>query len=167
MNSIPLETLSKLLMLTERRIQQLAKEGVIPRAEHGKYALVGSIQGYIKYLKERVVGGEANPDDLFTQKIRIARSKADLSELEAQKVKGELLKLEEVQAAWIGMVANMRARLLAIPTKAAPIVRTIDSDAEAQALLKSFICEALQELHTTEIAIEAETEGLTESREAN
>lgn len=49
--SISLSTLSFLLDLTERRVQQLAREGIVVRKKAGCYDLIASIQGYIRYLR--------------------------------------------------------------------------------------------------------------------
>lgn len=54
--SYPVATIAKLFNLTERRVQQLAKEGVIPKPEKGKYDLIGCVRGYIAYLQERAFG---------------------------------------------------------------------------------------------------------------
>ena len=43
--SFNIEAISKLLKLSERRIQQLAKDNIIPKAERGKYDLVSSVHG--------------------------------------------------------------------------------------------------------------------------
>ena len=49
--SFNIVAISKLLKLTERRVQQLAKDGIIPKAERGKYDLVSSVHGYVDFLK--------------------------------------------------------------------------------------------------------------------
>src|SRR5690554_4944951 len=54
----PAEVVSRLLNLTERRLQQLAREGIIPKAAHGKYPLVQCVQGYIRYLQQLARQGE-------------------------------------------------------------------------------------------------------------
>lgn len=46
-----LQTLSILLDVTERRVQQLADEGIVVRKRQGHYDLVASIQGYVRYLR--------------------------------------------------------------------------------------------------------------------
>jgi hypothetical protein len=45
--------IAKLLDLSERRIQQLGREGVIPKPERGQYDLVGAVRGYVNYLREQ------------------------------------------------------------------------------------------------------------------
>ena len=74
--SVDVGTLGKLLDLTDRRIQQLAAEGVIPKAERGRYPFVGAIQGYVRYLQERV-SGDRSTSDLSTERARLAREQAD------------------------------------------------------------------------------------------
>ena len=41
----PIGVIAKLLDLSERRVQQLSREGVIPKAERGQYDLIGSVRG--------------------------------------------------------------------------------------------------------------------------
>ena len=59
----PVNVIAKLLDLTIRRVYQLTNEGVIPRAEKGRYELVPAVQGYIRYLRDRAVGADALPDE--------------------------------------------------------------------------------------------------------
>ena len=64
----PASTLAKLFHLTERRVQQLARDGIIAKGIKGKYDLVSSVQGYVKYLQERALGRQqgsyAHPADI-------------------------------------------------------------------------------------------------------
>jgi hypothetical protein len=51
-NTQPVAVIARLLDLTERRVQQLAREGIIPPAarsgnERGRYDLVGAVRGYV------------------------------------------------------------------------------------------------------------------------
>ena len=50
---IPIGQAARLLMISEERIRQLVKQGYVPKSEKRGYVqLVGSVQGYLKYLKE-------------------------------------------------------------------------------------------------------------------
>jgi hypothetical protein len=71
-----------------------------------------------------------------------------------------LLPRDEVTAAVQAAFARVRARLLAIPTKAAPQVVLLKTIAEVKALLTALIHEALQELSETEV-VPAEGEAPT------
>ena len=48
----PIGVIARLLDLSERRVQQLSREGVIPKAERGQYDLIGSVRGYVRYLRD-------------------------------------------------------------------------------------------------------------------
>jgi phage terminase Nu1 subunit (DNA packaging protein) len=51
----PIGVIARLLDLSERRVQQLSREGVIPRAERGQYDLIGSVRGYVRYLRDQAL----------------------------------------------------------------------------------------------------------------
>ena len=53
--SYPVSTIAKLFGLTERRMQQLAHDGIIPKPEKNQYELVGSVRAYIR----KSLGGPA------------------------------------------------------------------------------------------------------------
>ena len=57
MAKLSLSAISQLLKLSERRIQQLAKDEVIPKAQRGEYDMIPCVHGYIDYLKAKI-GGE-------------------------------------------------------------------------------------------------------------
>lgn len=86
------ETIAKLLMISSRRVQQLVKEGVIPRADHGKYPLVGATQGYIRYLQNQLNAGAKKLDE----DARLKAAQASLRELELQRARAELIPAAQV-----------------------------------------------------------------------
>jgi phage terminase Nu1 subunit (DNA packaging protein) len=143
--SYPVETIAKLFDLTPRRVQQLSAAGVIPRAGHGKYELAPAVRGYVRYLRGADLGGAARAD-----KERLLRARADLMEMEARRVAGELVAVQEVEKTWLAIVSLVRQRLLAIPSKCAVLVAGTDAGA-AYALLESEVYAALCELSETEI----------------
>lgn len=52
---VDIHELGDYLNLSSRRIQQLAREGIIPMVNRGKYDLIKCIQNYIIYLKDQVI----------------------------------------------------------------------------------------------------------------
>lgn len=110
----PVATIAKLLMLSERRIQQLTKEGVIPRSERGRYELAPAVQGYVRYLQERVAGtaGAVGEIDFHKEKARKMRADADLAEIEASLRKGDAIAADEVKRGWQIILGEVRANLL-------------------------------------------------------
>lgn len=55
----PAGVIARLLNITERRLQQLAKQGVVPKSARGRYPLAGTIRAYIKFLQESGGSDEA------------------------------------------------------------------------------------------------------------
>ena len=59
----PIGVIARLLDLSERRVQQLSREGVIPKAERGQYDLIGSVRGYVRYLRDQAQKAQAGAPD--------------------------------------------------------------------------------------------------------
>lgn len=115
----PVATIAKLLLLSDRRVQQLTAEGVIPKAERGRYELAPAVQGYIRYLQERSHGGKtAGPIDYHTEKARLTKAQADTAEIELAKARGELAPVPEFEKAQTKMMANIRANVMNVPARA-------------------------------------------------
>jgi phage terminase Nu1 subunit (DNA packaging protein) len=143
-----LATLAKLFNLTERRIQQLARDGIIPKPErNGRYDLVGCVQGYIKYLQDRSAGRtEIEPQDTYIERARLLKAQADKTELEVKAMNGELIAADEVESLWSGLVASFRSRLLALPVRCAHKVLSLKTYPEIESTLRAHVFEALSEL---------------------
>ena len=105
--SFNIVAISKLLKLTERRVQQLAKDGIIPKAERGKYDLVSSVHGYIDFLKAKA-GGEFTAEEVIKNKNKLLKAKAELAEIEKQKATGELIPKEEVKKTWLEIINKVK-----------------------------------------------------------
>ena len=62
-NIVDVSVVANFLMLSDRRVQQLAKSGYIPKAARGKYDLKAAIQGYIGFLKAQIEEGDLDGED--------------------------------------------------------------------------------------------------------
>lgn len=71
---------------------------------------------------------------------------ADLAEMEAAELRGETAQVKDIVQCWGEMAAAFRARMLALPSMAAPLIAAPGKVAEAQATLRRLINEALEEL---------------------
>lgn len=71
---------------------------------------------------------------------------AQIAEYEARKLAGELVEVAQVGVVWQKENANMRAKLLSVPVKTAPLLIGLTSIAEIEAVLTDAIHEALREL---------------------
>ena len=87
----PIGVIARLLDLSERRVQQLSREGVIPKAERGQYDLVGSVRGYVRYLRDQALKAQAGAPDYAAERARFIRARADLAEMEAEEKRRALI----------------------------------------------------------------------------
>ncbi|MDP2358362.1 MAG: hypothetical protein Q8M31_20210 [Beijerinckiaceae bacterium] len=146
----PVETIAKLLILTERRVQQLAREGILPKADHGRYELVPVVQAYVKYLRDRAIGAETPGED-GDHKRRLMKARADIAEFEAQRLSGDLVPVDQVEKTWTDIVARFRQRMLSVAPKAAPLVVVETSIDAAHDIIETLIHEGLAELAATRV----------------
>jgi phage terminase Nu1 subunit (DNA packaging protein) len=147
--TVPAETLAKLLNLTEVRIQQLAKDGIIVKETRGRYDLWASIKGYVKYLQDRAIGRGVRDDeggDYEKHRGRLTKAKADEAERIAALNAGRSHDATAVELVWADMIQNAKTRLSNIPAKATPEVRSILPNPKVYAILERHINEALAEL---------------------
>ena len=142
----PVGTISRLLLMTDRRVQQLVKDGVIPKTEKNRYELAPCVQGYIRYLQERAVGNAAAPADFHIEKARLVKLQADKTQMEVDELGGKLVRVDEVKKELYSAITDCKNRLLSIPSKAAPIVANETNPAIVQGVLDDLVREALTEL---------------------
>ena len=109
--SFNIEAIAKLLKLSERRVQQLAKDNIIPKAERGKYDLVCSVHGYIDFLKAKA-GGDFTAEEVLKNKNKLLKAKAEIAEIEKMKATGELIPKEEVKRTWLELVHKIKQKML-------------------------------------------------------
>lgn len=158
-NTQPIAVIARLLDLSERRVQQLGREGVIPKAERGQYELVGSVRGYVRYLRDQIVRAESGAADLGSERARLTKAKADLAEMDAAVRRSDLLDAKDVEEAWIALLARLRTRLLGLPDRLAPIIHEEATIAGARRIVKTAIAETLGELAGDPVLAAAHTEG--------
>ncbi|MBK45026.1 MAG: terminase small subunit, Nu1 [Roseovarius sp.] len=147
----PISVIAKLLDLSERRVQQLSREGVIPKATRGQYDLIGSVRGYVRYLRDQAAKAQAGAPDYASERARFIRARADLAEMEAEAKRGAVIAAEDVEAAWIAVLAALRTRLLALPDRLAPAVHAEASPAGVRDVIRGAIRESLEELAESDV----------------
>lgn len=109
--------LAKLLMITQRRVNQLADEGVIIRQIEGNFILPEAINEYYayKYQSNETI-------DYLAEKAKHEKAKRELTELELGKRRRELHEASDVEAVLSEMLTNFRAQIHGIPSKMAPML---------------------------------------------
>ena len=145
MQAYNVSTIAKLLNLSERRVQQLSKDGVIPSPEKGKYDLVRSVQGYVKYMQGLISGRNLTIDSV-SEKARLIKNQADRTEIELQVLRSKYIPADQTALAWSDLVLSFRAHMLAIPAKLALICSRHNSAAKVEHILQEEIHDALSSL---------------------
>lgn len=118
---------------------RLAKAGVKPCQESGNERRFDSLEALGALLAgERL--------DYTAERARLAKEQADAQELKNAELRGELLPRADHEEVVISLASAVALRLDALPSKAGPEVRATGSDAEAEAVLRTFLDEAAVEL---------------------
>ena len=78
------------------------------------------MQGYIRYLRDRSL--EVGVVSINVARQRKTAAEAELAEIELAKARADVLGIEDVAKQWDAILTGVRTRLLAMPTKVAPMV---------------------------------------------
>lgn len=149
------DIIAKLFGVTERRVQQLAKEGVIPVAQQRpyKFDLLPTVQAYIKHLSEKANGKEQKSTDTVqaeADKLRaeadLKQSKAKIADMQLKELEGKMHRSEDVEAMTNDLVYTVRSLIMALPGRLAMDVVQAASANEASALIRSECHKILNEL---------------------
>lgn len=101
----PAEFYARLFNLTDRRIQQLASDGVIPKTARGKYPLLGTVRGYVAFLQERALSPAAIDGDLHSNRNRLIRAQAEEREMKNDLMRREIAPFKFVSYV-LGKISN-------------------------------------------------------------
>ena len=149
------DIIAKLFDLDVRRVQQLAKEGILPAASQRpyKFDLLPTVKAYIRYLRDRANGKEAKTADTVkaeADKLRaeadLKQSKAKIAELQLKELEGKMHRSEDVEALTNDLVYTARSMIMALPGRLAMDVVQAGSASEASALIRTECYKILDEL---------------------
>ena len=149
------DIIAKLFDLDVRRVQPLAKEGILPAASQRpyKFDLLPTVKAYIRYLRDRANGKEAKTADTVkaeADKLRaeadLKQSKAKIAELQLKELEGKMHRSEDVEALTNDLVYTARSMIMALPGRLAMDVVQAGSANEASALIRTECYKILDEL---------------------
>ena len=142
------EIMAKLFELDPRRVQQLAKEGILPAASQRpyKFDLLPTVKAYIRYLRDRANGKEAKTADTVKAEADLKQSKAKIAELQLKELEGKMHRSEDVEALTNDLVYTARSMIMALPGRLAMDVVQAGSANEASALIRTECYKILDEL---------------------
>ena len=149
------DVLAKLFGVTKRRVQQLAKEGILPaeQTKPYKFDLLLAIKVYIKYLSDKAYGKEQKSTDTvqveadkLRAEVELKQSKAKIAEMQLKELEGKMHRSEDVEALTNDLVYTVRSMIMALPGRLAMDVVQAASAAEASAVIRSECNKILNEL---------------------
>ena len=96
---------------------------MLPRDGHNRYPLPESVHAYVAHLKapQSRAGrrADAPSDPLKAERIRQSREAADKLAIQNAASRRELLPARDVEATWASTLRNVRAGMLALPSRVA------------------------------------------------
>lgn len=143
------KAMGSILGVTDRQIRNLANDGMIPKMANGSYDLVFALNSYINNLKvnQREEKAEIRDEEAYQKERTLhERAKRQKAELQLGQMRGDLHTSQVVEMVMTDMLSRLRSKLLALPTKIAPIIIARNDIATVEGILQNEIYEALSEL---------------------
>lgn len=131
------------------RVQQYVSLGlpVHTKGKQGKAALY-DLQACEQWVQENFRQEETGT--LQEAKLRKLTAEAALAEIELERERGRLVEIDEVAKQVTAMLTNVRAKLLALPTKTSGLCLGLTSQAQIKEVIDNAVREALDELSGAE-----------------
>lgn len=151
---------AKFLNLSEQRVQQLAKEGILPREARGSYDPIKCGLAYIRYLQAAIEKRDgAVPDETCTserrERMRVLRAQADLKEMQLAELRSQLVTVQDAEKEINRLVVTTTAHIMEIPARLAPDLVGETSRVMIHAKIERAVKDALSRLaksHRDEIS---------------
>jgi phage terminase Nu1 subunit (DNA packaging protein) len=146
--------LASLLGVSERRVRELRDEGVIPDNGHGQYRLGDAIPAYCGHIRpasgKAAKSGSDAADELDTNRARESRLRGDRLELINAQLRADLVPADEMEAAMGQAFDAVRGKVLALPSRAAPLLLGSRTAIEIQDKLTELVHDACGDLAASE-----------------
>ena len=100
-------TLAKLFDVTDRYIQTLARDGIIPKSTRDGYDLIASVRGYVAFLRRTVEqqGSGSSNAELKQGRVEYLAIQKKNAELKFEQTSGQLLPIDDVEAMMLEIAA--------------------------------------------------------------
>src|SRR6267378_294241 len=152
---VDITKVASFLNLTDKRIQQLVKEGM-PRESRGQYDPIKCAHWYIRYLQQALEkrsvptldGGFVGERE---ERVRLLRADADLREMELAKERSLVISIADYERTLADLILTTKARIMAIPPRLAPDLVGETSRVMIQAKLEKACKESLSYLARMDI----------------
>ncbi len=151
--AVTVAELADWLGISGRRVRELRDEGVIPD-DGGKYRLGDAIPAYCAHMRpaagKSARGGSDAAEDLDVNRARESRLRGDKLELLNAQLRADLIPADEMERAVGAIFDAVRARVLALPSRAAPLLVGARTALAIQETLTELVHDACGDLAATE-----------------
>lgn len=150
------QQVAQLCRVTVRTVTTWQSEPDFPQPERRGRVNIYDGAAVAEWWKTQEIGRLIEGDDgefldLNQERAKLARVQAHRQQLLLAKERGEAVAVEDVAGIVADQYSNVRARLLALPAKLAPVAHTADTVLAIRAVLDEGIHEALRELSEGEV----------------
>lgn len=117
--TVDAETLAKFTKLSDRKVRDLAQNGIMVKVSKDRYDLAASLVGYCNHLRTVAAGrgGEEAQLRLTQERARLAKEQADSVALKNAKEQGELVPADEIEREWSGILRQVRNQVMSVPER--------------------------------------------------
>jgi hypothetical protein len=142
------------LGISGRRVKELRAEGVLPGDAGDPYDLKACVTAYCAHMRpaagKSARGGSDAAEDLDVNRARESRLRGDKLELLNAQLRADLIPADEMERAVGAIFDAVRARVLALPSRAAPLLVGARAALAIQETLTELVHDACGDLAATE-----------------
>jgi phage terminase Nu1 subunit (DNA packaging protein) len=140
-----------------RRYRQLADEGLCPKVKAGKVDGPTALRDLLFYYNQ--LAQNSGSISLTDERKRKTRLEADRKELDLERMRGEVISTTRAMSLWGSVCFQIRSKILAIPTKIAPLIFSLKTIPEIKERLEVAVHEVLNELASPDLEQIARMDG--------
>jgi len=116
------DIVSKFLKVSERRVQQLVKEGILTKVRRGEYPLLENVHRYIDYIGARTsLDDDIDDNELNVlykkEKVRLTKYQANEQKVKADIAEKKVISVAIVETALANLFALIRDKTLSVPQR--------------------------------------------------
>lgn len=140
--------LAMVIGVTARRVQQMTQDGTLQTIRRGHFLLADNVQRYISFI----TGSRMSEEDMKLEKarkaaeVKIKMAKADIAKLEADELKGNMHRSEDVAALTEDLVMTIRSMLNALPGQLSVRCAKAETAEECSIIIRDGVYAVLEEL---------------------
>ena len=123
--------LCELFDISPAALTDLKKRGIAVHLAHDAYDMTATTRAYVQHLRGMAAGWGTGDQaaNLTSERARLAKEQADAQAIKNAKLRGELVEASEVERTWADALRQLRARIMAVPSRLRAELQDIDPQA--------------------------------------